>query len=88
MPFVVVHSKDGPYEDQAYAAGWEAGRLDATLTLTAHVRRGVGVAAFDATVRTDNLPQIDLIAMAHDLSTTVLSEGDGWTQLVMVSADP
>lgn len=32
MPFVVVVSHGGPYEDAAFAAGWECGRIDEALT--------------------------------------------------------
>lgn len=31
MPFVSVASKGGPYDDDAYAAGWAMGALDAKL---------------------------------------------------------
>lgn len=57
MPFIVVASEGGPYEDAAYSAGWEAGQVDhqaATLAVGGSI---------EATVHVENLPQIDLVAM-------------------------
>ena len=57
FPFVAVTSEGGPYDDQAYCAGYEMGQLDAALAQhpTEHA----------AVVRTENLAQADLIAMRH-----------------------
>jgi hypothetical protein len=81
MPFVAVASKDGPYEDGAYAAGWEMGSLDTQLTLVRPERLTV-------TVRSDNLDQAYLIAMRHgyQCSTRATTEPD-WT-LVTLSRAP
>lgn len=55
MPFVVCASNGGPYEDVAFVAGYECGMVEAALqTAPATERR---------TVRSANLPQLDLIAM-------------------------
>ena len=32
MPFVVVTSAGGPYDDESYVAGFEASRVDALFT--------------------------------------------------------
>lgn len=60
MPFVVVTSKGGPYDDTAFAAGWAAGEIDRALAAVA----GFEVAV-DRMVPTALVPQIDLIAMRH-----------------------
>lgn len=61
MPFVTVTSKGGPHDDASYVAGWECGVLDVKLSdldpLTGECH--------EATVHTENIPQLDLIAMKH-----------------------
>lgn len=57
MPFVTVTSKGGPHDDDAYVAGYEMGLLWADLRYSTW--------PMTRTVRTDNLPQVDLIAMRH-----------------------
>lgn len=57
MPFVVVTSKGGPWDDQAYVAGYEMGLLDARLQL--------GIVGDGYQIHTWNIPQADLIAMRH-----------------------
>lgn len=66
MPFVVVQSADGPYDDGAYAAGYEAGQLDIFLG-TIRLPPG-GRLRYPVAVRRANAPQLDLIAMKHGLS--------------------
>lgn len=57
MPFVVVASKGGPYDDDSYCAGYEMARLDAALE--------AGPRHHQVTIRTANATQADLIAMHH-----------------------
>jgi hypothetical protein len=57
MPFVSVTSKGGPYDDDAYAAGWAMGALDTRL--------GWSLALIEETVRAADVAQADLIAMKH-----------------------
>jgi hypothetical protein len=57
MPFVTVTSKGGPHDDDAYVAGFEMGRLDSELEYTTW--------PLVRTIRTENVPQADLIAMRH-----------------------
>lgn len=71
MPFVVVKSKDGPYDDDAYVAGYEAGRLDARLEA---LPAGPVMWMIETPFRTDNVPQLDLIAMQHGFKMENLSE--------------
>lgn len=68
MPFVVTTSHGGPYEDVAFVAGYEAGRMDARLAAVAAAEGH----SLTATVHTGLLPQLDLIAMRHGF--TVESE--------------
>lgn len=74
MPFVTVASKGGPYDDLAYCAGWAMGALDAKLGAVMRLM------SHEETVRTDDVPQADLVAMknGYRLESTP-SEVDGWT---------
>lgn len=62
MPFVTVASQGGPYDDDAYVAGYEMGQLDAALA--------AGPDELAATVRSENAIQADLIAMRHGYACT------------------
>ena len=62
MPFVVVASKGGPYPDDAYVAGYEMGRIAAWLAQAPPDHQ--------ATIRTDNVPQADLVAMQYGYRCT------------------
>lgn len=61
MPFVVVKSEGGPYDDDAFTAGYECGLIDQALTVAV----ACNAETLFRTVRTANLPQLDLIAMRH-----------------------
>lgn len=63
MPFVCVESVGGPYEDEAFVAGFQVGSITAAL--------GSGVTQYlDATVRTGVVDQLDLAAMKHGFLMT------------------
>lgn len=74
FPFVVCVSKGGPYEDGAFAAGFQAGQIYQAL--------GNGMLySIQFTVRTDLLPQLDLIAMHFGFTVDVAATEypDAWT---------
>lgn len=81
MPFVVTKSHGGPFDDDAYCAGWEMGALNAQL-------RHITKPRFAATIRRDNLAQADLIAMKARWSMTEESvpeeEFVEWAQVTFV----
>lgn len=84
MPLVSVASKGGPYDDQAYAAGWEMGQLDTELK--------ADYGRYETTIRTANAGQVDLIAMHRGyLCQTAPTQFEEWTYAVFtkieVSAD-
>ena len=73
MPFVVVKSKGGPLDDEAYVAGFECGRLDVRLAEATGPR-------VMTTVHTVSVPQLDLLAMNHGWRmTTEPTEFEEWT---------
>lgn len=75
MPFVSVASNGGPYDDEAYVAGWRMGGLDARLGLEGILRP----LSHEDTIRTSDVPQADLIAMKHGYRLDVEpSEDDAW----------
>ena len=76
MPFVVCASNGGPFDDAPYCAGFEAGMVDTILAALP-----VGINQMSRPVRTDNLPQIDLLAMQHGwtITSAVDAEYPEWT---------
>lgn len=57
MPFVNVKSKGGKYDDEAYVAGYEIGKLVGALEWRPK--------KVEQLVHSSNLEQIDLVAMWH-----------------------
>lgn len=64
MPFVVVNSVSGPFDDDAYAAGWEMGKLDERLSAAVHHALGCPTVV----ILRQNLPQAELVAMKHGMT--------------------
>lgn len=61
MPFVVCQSQGGTYDDEAFVAGYQAGRLDRALAVAAVN----DTPTVRATVAAQLVPQLDLIGMHH-----------------------
>jgi hypothetical protein len=80
-PFIVCRSQGGPYDDQAFAAGWQCGRIDSALAAAAAL--GLDRARF--TVRTATVEQLKLVGAHHGYSNVAAVESDGipeWTEIV------
>lgn len=73
LPFVVTASHDGPYDDQSFVAGWQAGRADTELRIAAAV--GARSAGFQ--VYTDLVRQVELSAMSHGYPHVVATPLEG-----------
>jgi hypothetical protein len=71
LPFVVVKSKGGPYDDDAFVAGYQCGLIDKQLEIAA-ATNAQGVA--EPIVRRSLLPQLELHGMRHGFP--VLKVGD------------
>ncbi len=83
MPFVVCESQGGVYDDDAYVAGFEAGRLDMALLLATPLLPGSEIKD-PVPYHTANLPQLDLVAMRHGVTLIAEeSEEPGWTYLTL-----
>jgi hypothetical protein len=83
MPFVVVVSTGGPYDDEAYCAGVELGRLDRDLSTMC-----TWVNQFEVLIRLANVPQVDLLAMQHGwtVDTFGTKASDGWITVTLQRA--
>lgn len=73
VPFLPVQSLSGPFEDAAYAAGWEMGALQSVLAGPKALYRGW--------VFEENREQVDLLAMRHGYSFDVTEEADGYVHI-------
>lgn len=77
IPFVVVESVGGPFNDDAYVAGWEAAMVNYALG-----SRHIVVTTM--MVHEANLKQLDIIAMAKGYNMDELAryeEAPGWVQV-------
>lgn len=80
MPFVVCASKGGPYDDEAFVAGYAAGLIDHALSTL-----GVDETRVVFTVRPLLVPQLDLLAMRYGFTMTVErweEDPDEWVSVV------
>lgn len=76
MPFILVKSQGGPFDDGAFVAGMTCGALDQELTITAALHTLPRERYIDARF----IPQVDLIAMRHGYQIRLgnLDEPSGW----------
>jgi len=74
VPFVTVVSAGGVHDDDAYAAGWEMGVLDALLERTT-------ASSHNQVIQTSNVPQADLIALRYGWTLEAEELSDGWTNI-------
>lgn len=86
IPFVACASKGGPYDDDAFVAGYQAGRIDNALS----VARTVGTTGLKATAATSLVRQLDLIAMHHGFQAKAEAcEGaEGWSFITFSRETP
>ncbi len=84
-PFVVCESQGGPYADEPFAAGFAAGRLDLCLETAARV----GATQVRYLLRTDLIPQAELMAMNYGYPTmdvTTSEQHPEWSQVVFAGS--
>jgi hypothetical protein len=85
VPFVVCASQGGPFDDDAFVAGFQAGEIDKTLTVAAAA--GANRATF--TVRTTLVRQAELLAMNRGfpaMTTVECDETPEWTLMTFEAA--
>jgi hypothetical protein len=71
MPFLPVISNGEPYDDDAYVAGFEMGRLDKELETGGAFGNG-------QPIHVENREQADLIAMRRGYTAEFTDEQNGW----------
>lgn len=79
MPFVSCISQGGPYEDEAFVAGFQVGGVDALLA--AGMTPPPGQPYYRSL-----LPQLDLVAMRHGRTVTVEGCGPREDEPLMASS--
>lgn len=85
MPFVTVASVGGPHDDEAYVAGYEMGALAVRLQMAELLGLPVGL----VTVRSENVAQLDLLAMRFGfvmLRAGEVAEVEGWSTVELLRA--
>ena len=85
MPFVACVSNGGPFDDDAFTAGYQAGGLDKALEILA----AAGGCELRATVNAALMPQLDLIAMRHGfrLDSEACAEAEGWAFVTFTTSE-
>lgn len=82
LPFVACQSKGGPYEDTAFAAGFQCGEIDRALA--AAVAASATTVRFPM-VRTALLPQLELIAMHRGYTKVAADVSGDWPDWCVVT---
>jgi hypothetical protein len=74
MPFVVCASQGGPFDDDAFVAGYRCGVTDGILA-------GPHTSTLDGVAREAELKQLDLIAMRRGFVMTAERADEEWFAL-------
>lgn len=80
VPLIPVASQGGPYDDDAYMAGWEMGALAVELEYTRPP-------LLQRKVRRDNVRQADLLGMRYGYRVEVGEGVAGWVPLRLTSPE-
>lgn len=81
MRFITC-GEDGPHEAGSYVSGWECSHIESTLGFLK--LQGLGLVIIKTVIHKENLPQIDLIAMANGFKITEKTENvEGWLNITI-----
>lgn len=81
MPFVIVKSVGGPYDDEAFTVGWEMAELDAWLR--AGQRHGAR-----KMIHSTAIAQADLLAMKNGYTMTAeVTQIDSWAAVTFILSE-
>ncbi|MFJ8690310.1 hypothetical protein [Micromonospora wenchangensis] len=86
FPFVACQSNGGPYDDDAFTAGYQAGRIDTALAAAA----AVGATTATYTVATPLVAQLELIGMHHgypSVTAEVFGEAPEWSTVTFSTSE-
>lgn len=85
LPFVATFSNGGPYEDDAFVAGFQAGEIDRSLKAAA----AVGATRAQFTAYTELVKQLELIGMNRGFPTVEVETWPAapeWCRVTFVAA--
>jgi hypothetical protein len=98
LPFVCCVSNGGPFDDDSFVAGFSVGEIRTILSMTTHARQvgfrylegvGVAVSEYRATVRSDLVPQLDLVAMEKGFTmTSEVTDIPEWSDVTFTRIRP
>ena len=77
MPFIACTSNGGPFDDEAFVAGWQAGRINQELEVATQAVREARFC-----VNSQLVKQLDLVGMRHGfpvVEAEVWDEAPDWT---------
>lgn len=83
LPFVVTQSHGGPYEDTAFVAGYQCGEIARALAVAAALNSSATSLRF--TVRSDLVPQLELIAMNAGFPSVAAEASDAWPEWTTIT---
>ncbi len=86
VPFVACTSKGGPYDDDAFVAGFQCGEIDRTLTALA----AVGGSRATFTVYASLVGQLELVAMNRGFPVVTVeecAEASEWVQVTFATSN-
>lgn len=78
MPFIVCQSNGGPYDDESFVAGFQAGEINYAMKLLAQI--GVATRLHWPIVRSALKEQIDLMAMQHGFGAVKFEASDAYPE--------
>lgn len=82
VPFILCSSQNGPFDDEAFVAGFQCGEVDRALTVVA----AAGGSRFTATVYTASIRQLELFAMNRGFpGVAVDRHDDTWSTVTFMS---
>lgn len=88
LPFICTTHTGGPYDHEAFLAGWALGMVDTLLAAHPGPESDRILPIEHVPIRTESLPQLDLIAMAYGCRIEVHEgEFEGRFQLITVHRD-
>ncbi len=82
FPFTVCQSNGGPYDDEAFVAGYQAGRVDTALKTAA----AIGATTYTVTVLTTLVGQLELIGMHYGfpaMTAEQFGEAPEWSTVTL-----
>lgn len=81
VPFIACVSKGGPYDDESFVAGFQAGMVDRALQVAAQCE----AQSVRFTVATALVPQLELLAMNRGFPVVEAESSTEWAEWSLVT---